>query len=170
MPGPSRLNAAYRNVIGLRALRTYEERPLSDPDLHAILEAARWTGTAKNRQSWSIVVVNEREQKERLAGCGDFTAPVRDAPLVLALVQESAAYEFDIGRLAQNIMLAAKAVGVATCPVTLHRTDDAASVLGLPDGARCRYGIAMGYPAAGAAPSQFNGRKDLDTFLHWNRY
>ena len=59
-----------------------------------------------------------------------------------------------MGRLAQNLMLAANPLGVGSCPVTFHRSDDAAKVLGLPEGAICRYGIAFGYPAEGQNAGQ----------------
>lgn len=170
MSGEEKQSDAYKNVLGLRAMREFEDRPLSEADLQAILEAGRWTGSSKNRQDWALVVVNDPEQKERLAACGDFTDPVRRAPVALALVQEPNGYEFDIGRLAQNLMLAAKAIGVATCPVTFHRSDDAALVLGLPAGALARYGIAAGYPAPAEGPSRNGGRRDLDSFVRWNSY
>lgn len=170
MPGSAGLPEAYKNVLGLRALRQFDARPLSDPDLHAVLEAARWTGSSKNRQDWGLVVVTDAEQKDRLATCGDFTDPIRNAPLAIALVQEANGYEFDTGRLAQNLMLAARAIGVATCPITFHRSDDAARVLGLPTGARCRYGIAAGYPNGSTRPSKLDGRMDFDSFVHWNSY
>ena len=79
-------------------------------------------------------------------------------------------YEFDSGRVAQNVMLAADAIGLATCPVTLHRDDEAAAVLGLPDGRRCRYAIALGYASADARPGRMGGRKPLDELVHRNRY
>ena len=95
---------------------------------------------------------------------------MRAAPLTIALVQEPAGYEFDTGRLAQNIMLAADALGLASCPITLHRDEMAAEVLGLPEGRRCRYAIAVGYPSESAAPRSFGGRKPVEELLHRNRY
>ena len=94
----------------------------------------------------------------------------RNAPMVIALVQEPEGYEFDTGRLAQNIMLAADALGIATCPITLHRDELAAEVLGLPAGRRCRYAIAVGYPAPTAAPGKMGGRKPVEELVHRNRY
>ncbi len=96
-----------------------------------ILEAARWTGSAKNRQDWSFVVLDDPDAKRAVAAAGDFTGPMLAASVAIAIVQEPGGYEFDSGRLAQNIMLAADAV-VASCPVTLHRDGEAASALGLP--------------------------------------
>jgi nitroreductase len=95
---------------------------------------------------------------------------VQNAPVTIALVDESKGYEFDIGRVAQNIMLAAQAIGVASCPVTLHKEDLAAQVLDLPAGSRCRYAVALGYPAEDAAPATWGGRKPLDELVHSNRY
>ena len=160
----------YEQVLSLRAIRSFRAEPLSDVDLGAILEAARWTGSSKNRQNWSFVVVRDPSQRERLADCGDFTDPIRNAPATLALVQEPIGYEFDTGRLAQNVMLAADAIGVASCPITLHREEDAHRVLGLPSGARCRYAIALGYPSEEAAPARFGGRKPLDEIAFEDRY
>jgi len=170
MPGPTSNPEAYRNVLKLRVVRDFQEKPLSDPHLHAILEAGRWTGSSKNRQAWSIVVITDPEQKARIAECGDFTDPIRRAPLAIALVKEAEGNDFDIGRLAQNLMLAANPLGVGSFPITFHRSDAAAAVLGLPAGVACRYGIAFGYPGEGHTPAKFGGRKPLDEFVHWNMY
>ena len=143
-------NDLYNRIVALRAIRSFRDDPLTDEDLGKLLEAARWTGSSKNLQNWSFVVI-DGIQKERLAECGNFTDPLRNAPVAIALVEERGGYEFDTGRVAQNLMLAADAIGVASCPITLHRDGDVAAVLGLPRGARCRYAVALGYPAAMAA-------------------
>lgn len=160
----------YDRILRLRALRSYDTRPVTPSDVDQLIAAARWTGSSKNLQNWSFVVVDDPEQKEALSAAGDFTDPIRNAPLAIALVQEPDGYEFDTGRLAQNIMLAADALGIATCPITLHRDEVAAEVLALPAGRRCRYAVAVGYPAESAAPGKMGGRKPVDELLHRNRY
>lgn len=163
-------HASYRKILGLRAVRQFTARPLDPHHLEMIVEAARWTGSAKNRQDWSFVVVDNPEVKTAVAATGDFTDPMRRAPVAILIVEEPGGYEFDSGRLAQNIMLAADAIGVATCPVTLHRHHDTATVIGLPDDRRCRFAIALGYAQAGSAPSPYGGRKPADELVHRNRY
>lgn len=162
-------NDHYDRILGLRALRSYRDEPLPDALIERLLEAARWTGSSKNLQNWSFVVV-DGDQKERLSGCGDFTDPLRAAPVAFALVEESAGYEFDTGRVAQNVMLAADALGVASCPITLHREDDARDILDLPQGARCRYAVALGYPTDDASPRKFGGRKPMGEVAYRNRH
>lgn len=162
--------STYDSILSLRAIRNYEDRPVSAADLDAVLEAARWTGSSKNTQNWSFIVVDDPGQKEALCDAGDFMTPVRNAPMAICIVQNPEGYEFDSGRVAQNIMLAADAIGLATCPVTLHRDDVAAEVLGLPEGYRCRYGVALGYPAPSASAAKFGGRKPMEELVHRNSF
>ncbi len=170
--------ATYDDILGLRTVRRYQKRPLSAPDLAAILEAARWTGSAKNLQLWSFIVIDDLEQKARLTEAGSFMTPVVNAPMAIALVRLEGGYDFDTGRVAQNIMLAAAAIGVGTCPVTLHKEDIAREVLGLPDDVFCRYAIAVGYENKEAEKEGRQaqraalpvGRKPLDELVHRNRW
>lgn len=165
----------YEAVKGLRVIRNFEDRQLSSVHLDAILEAGRWTGSSKNRQSWVIIVVEDREQLDRLAACGDFTTPLRNAPTTVVPVRLPDGYDWDMGRLSQNVMLAAASLGVGSCPVTFHREDDAKAVLGVPDDHGARFGITLGYPdldaeRAGRARSALHGRKPLDDLIRRDRF
>ena len=171
-------NDFYGRIVALRAHRTYLDKQLSDEDLANLLEAARWTGSSKNLQNWSFIVVADPEQKADLVAAGDFMTPVVNAPTAIAIVRLPGGYDFDMGRVAQNMMLAAAAVGVGSCPVTLHREEVARSVLGIPDDHACRYAIAVGYPDETAeregrsAQRQWlpHGRKPLDELVHRDRW
>ena len=149
----------YDAVRGLRTVRRFRQEQVSDADLDLILEAARWTGSSKNRQNWVFVVIRDRDQLDRLAECGDFTTPVRNAPMVIAPVRLPEGHDWDMGRVSQNIMLAAAALGVGSCPITLHRHDDARSVLGVPADHGCKWVIALGYPDADAEHGLVNETK-----------
>lgn len=159
------MSDVYRSIISQRAIRDYEKRPLEPEHLDAILEAARWTGSSKNRQDWSFVVVTDPERLQGLAEHGDFTQPVRDSAATIVLVKEPGGNMFDIGRAAQNIMLAASTQGVASCPITLHRDEDARAYLGLSKGRVAMYAVALGYPTPDAGPRHFGGRKSTDTVV-----
>ncbi len=164
------MSDTYDFIIGLRAIRDYRREPLSNDDLGAILEAGRWTGSSKNRQSWSFLAVTDPERLQGLAEHGDFTQPVRDSAATVVLVQEPGGNMFDIGRAAQNMMLAAQAIGVASCPITLHRENDASTFLGVPDGAVARYAVALGYPTEDARPRRMGGRKRAAEVVKLDRY
>ena len=51
----------------LRATRQLRSDPLPEYVLHDILEVARWSGSAGNRQPWELVVVRDRGALQRLA-------------------------------------------------------------------------------------------------------
>lgn len=153
------MNDRYDFLIHLRAIRDYQETNLSSEDLDAILEAGRWTGSSKNNQDWSFVAVTDSDRLQGLAAFGSYTQPIKDSAAAVVLVQEKGGNDFDIGRAAQNMMLAAKAVGVASCPITLHREVGAREFVGASRSAKVRYAIALGYPADGAEPRRFGGRK-----------
>src|SRR3990172_8629573 len=78
----------YDFLLKLRAIRDFKPDPLAAEDLAAILEAGRWTGSSKNRQDWSFVVIADHDRLQELAGHGDFTEPVRDSAATIVLVQE----------------------------------------------------------------------------------
>lgn len=170
-PGPNTsASTVLAAVEGLRAIRSYTDMPVIEHDLTTILRAARSTGTERNRQAWAIIVITDRFQRRRLAACGDFTDAVLAAPVVLALVQEPGGHELDTGRLAQNVMLTAAALGLGSCPVTLHRDEDARAVLGLSGVQRCRYVVAIGHPHRDAKPAALGGRRPIDELIHHHRY
>ena len=114
------MSNVYSAVKGLRASRNFTSQAISTEDLAAILEAARWTGSSKNTQRWQFVVVQGPDGIEDLATAGSFTRAIRNAPVTIALVKLPEGNDFDIGRAAQNIMLAADALGIGSCPITLH--------------------------------------------------
>lgn len=161
---------AYDLVKGLRVTRAYTAEDIAEEDKLAILEAGRWTGSSKNRQAWKLLSLVDESGRVALAECGYYTQPVRDAAWVLALVRTAEGNDFDIGRLAQNLMLAAATKGIGSCPVTLHKDGCATKVLGLQDGESARWVIAFGYPDREAEAQMrqkwpYGGRKPLSEIV-----
>ncbi len=178
MPAVHRDPAAYRHVLALRVVRRYLPAPIPPAEMEAVLEAGRWTGSSKNRQGWAFVVVDDRPGLERLATAGDFTGPILASAATVALVRLPRGNDFDIGRAAQNIMLAAAARGIGSCPIAFHRPDQAAEMLGLPAGHNCTWAVALGYPDEAAEAEQrrqaaaagFKGRRPLNELAHRGRF
>lgn len=164
----------YELVRGLRVVRNYRADPVSPEHVAAILEAGRWTGSSKNRQSWAFLIIDDPEQQQRLAECGRYTQPLRDATFVVVPVRLPDGYDWDVGRLSQNMMLAAWSLGVGSCPITLHDTESAHEVLELPPGHEAGWALCFGYPDEEAEDSarskQSGGRKPLEELIVRNRW
>jgi len=178
MPAVHRDPAPYRHVLNLRVVRRYRPDPIPPEEMEAVLEAGRWTGSSKNRQGWAFVLVDDRPGLERLAAAGDFTGPIRASVATVALVRLPRGNDFDIGRAAQSIMLAAAARGIGSCPIAFHRPAQAAEVLDLPEGHDCTWAVALGYPDETAEEEQrrqaaaagFTGRRPLGELVHRGRF
>ena len=167
---------------GLRAVRQLRPDPLPDAVLHDILEVARWSGSAGNRQPWEFVVVRNRDTLERLskvegANAGHLaTAAVGIAIVIHPEVPDLDAY--DEGRLAERILLAATAHGLGaaighfTGPGDTWRASaEAKHLLGIPNEFVLRETISIGYPAEHLQPTTNTpGRKPLDQLVHWDHY
>ena len=173
---PARL---YDLIRTKRDARAYADRPLPEETLHRILQAGRMAGSARHAQPCRFVVLRDPRRKAELAACGDFTEPVRAAPLAIAIVvlpevgqhDPVRATAFDAGRAAQNMMLAAWAEGVGSRPTTMHRHDDAARVLGLPEGHRVTWVLAFGYPAEeGETAEAGRPRLPFAEYVHHERW
>ncbi len=142
---------AYQTIVSLRSIRRFDpNRPIGEAALHRVLQAGRMSGSSKDSQPWRFIVVKERETLAALSRTGDYAQHVAGAALALAIVFDPQFYrgEFDSGRAAQNMMLAAWNDGIGSCIASMHREAEAKAVLGVPDPLRLQHLISFGYPVA----------------------
>ena len=161
---------AYTAIRTKRDTRAYSSAPLPDDVRRRILQAGRMAGSSKNAQPCHFIVVDSADQRQALSACGDYMRHVPSAPWVVAIAMPEEHTLFDAGRAAQNMMVAAWAEGVASCPVTAHDTECAQLVLGLPAGMRAMYVVAFGYPPEGGRAGGGSKRKPLDSIVHHERW
>lgn len=161
---------AYTCIRTKRDSRSYTGQAIPEEVARRILQAGRMAGSSKNTQPWAFVVLRDQARKEELAACGQFATHVPSAPLVVAVVLLPNGGEFDGGRAAQNMMLAAWAEGVTSCPVAMHDREGASKVLGLPEGHRVSIVIAFGYPESDASLHRGVARTPLAELVHEERW
>jgi nitroreductase len=80
---------------------------------------------------------------------------------------------WDLGRAAQNMVLAAWELGIGSAPATVFEQELAGRLLGLPADRRCNFLLSFGYPADPSelsAPNKRSGRKALDALVHAERW
>ncbi|HXG40449.1 MAG TPA: nitroreductase family protein [Candidatus Limnocylindrales bacterium] len=163
----------------LRAVRRFADRPIDRPALDRILDAGRRAGSSKNRQERDFVLVRDRATLGELARVGPYAGHVAGAAAAVALVVPATprpAILFDLGLAAQNMVLAAWAQGVGSCPATVYEPDLARRLLGYPDDRACPFLLSFGYPADPSdlsRPPQPGGRRPLRDVVHeetWGRH
>jgi nitroreductase len=162
----------------LRAVRSFRSDPVPREVLDDVLEVARWSGSASNKQPLEIVVIRDRDTLRSLASVGGYAGHLAGAPLgiVLVMAGERAEQEtYDEGRLAERIMLAAHAHGVGSSIgwIVGPGRDAARELLRIPKEKVVRTAISLGYPDEGARRSRAGrgrARKSLGEIVHTESY
>lgn len=161
---------AYEAIITKRDTREYEAQPISAEHLHRIVQAARMAGSSKDEQPIRLILLTTQADKDTIATCGDFAEHLPRSPLVVIVVRLGDSRPFDAGRAAQNMMVAAQADGIASCPVGIQHDDCARKALGLPATATVAMAITFGYPRGGRMVPRGSHRIDLDSFVQRDRW
>ena len=164
---------------GLRAVRQFRPDPVPQEVVDDLLEVARWSGSASNRQPWELVVIRNRETLRALAEVKGYASHLAGASLGIVLVMAGVRPEqetYDEGRLSERIMLAASAHGVGSSIGWIVGDGRAAAkeILGVPPERMVRTAISLGYPdeetplrGRSVLPQ---GRKPLVQIVHEERY
>ena len=132
-------------IASRREVRDFADRPIPDDVVHRILDAGRLSGSSRNAQRWQFVVVSDREE---LADAVYTPSNVRGAQLVVAITGDAGL--FDVGRAAQNMLLAAWNEGVGSVPNGMRDEAGAERAIGI---APVRAILSFGYPARPRDPS-----------------
>ncbi len=164
----------------LRAVRQFRPDPVPPEVVNAVLDVARWSGSAGNRQPWELVLVRNRETLQALASLEGFARHLAGAPLGIVLVMSGEPGQvdqetFDEGRLSERIMLAAAAYGFGSSIGWFKGNGkaEAKMILGIPQERLVRTAISLGYPdeeARRAHPKRAQARKPLADLVHEERY
>jgi nitroreductase len=138
-------------IASRREVREYADRDLPEEVVGRILDAGRLAGSAKNRQPWRFLVVEDPTARERLAETVYEPSNVRGARLVVAILAKGS---LDAGRAVQNMLLVAWNEGVGSCPNGLADLPRAREVLGLGEDDELAIVLTFGYPARPVDPSR----------------
>ena len=172
--------AAVRPLVRTRQFREFTDEPPSDAQLDAVLEAARWTGSAGNEQPWRFIVIRDVATLRHLAEAGmPQTRGLRTAPVAIAITLPEDDYHlakaYDDGRVAERILIAAQLVGLGAGIGWVQKPKHAAfaEALQLPADRFVRTIMAIGHPTdAALAPKSKPGqarlsREDVVFEEHW---
>ena len=160
-----------------RAVRKFQQKPLSEERMRAILNAGRRSQSSKNNQDWRFIAITDKSTLKALSECGEWAGHLAGAAMAVAILTpdpiEKFQYLFDAGQAAAFMQLAAWELGIGSCPASLYEFDKAREILGFPSEWHVRIALSFGYPAEeeklSAVPKK-GGRKLLEELVHWDRW
>ena len=153
-----------------RSIRAYKDTPVEREKLELLAKCGVMAPSAMNRQEWEVRIVDSKEWIDACTATylkaveGTDKAKYMLTPTFKNIFRNGSAVIFvaapdglfageNVGCLAQNIMLAATELGLGTCflgSVQMIFAEPTMAQhlasLGLSDGYRLRYALAVGYP------------------------
>jgi len=186
---------AIRTTRAMRRLRP--DREVADQDLLTIVEAATKSATGGNRQHVRWLVVRDREKRKRLGElyreCAEpalksYEEDARTNPVSARLLKSSLHLADHMGEApaiilgcapgraeasvfpgVQNLMLAARALGLGTTLTTIHRCNEekVKALLAIPEDVNTFCMIPVGYPLGRWAEAP---RRPVRELAYWDAW
>lgn len=154
------------------SVRKYQDTPVEQKKIDAIVEAAMLAPTACNYQPQKIYAVVSEEMRKALA---EVTPCTFQAPVVFVVGYDSArsakgmiceGHDFgdtDAAIVCTHMMLEAAELGLGTCWVGYFNEEKVRKALGIPENVRIRDLLPTGYPTADSKPGPMHAkRRELD--------
>ena len=160
-----------------RAVRKFQNTPLTEDVMRAILNSGRRSQSSKNEQTWHFIAIQDKEILKALSQCGQWAGHIAGAALAVAILtpEPTAKFQtmFDAGQAAAYMQLAAWELGIGSCPASIYESEKAREILGFPSELHLRIVLSFGYPAdeekLSATPKK-GGRRSLEEIIHWEKW
>jgi nitroreductase len=69
-----------------RAIRKFQDTPLSNDVVRTILNAGRRSQSSKNNQAWQFIAIQEKATLNALSQCGEWAGHIAGAALCVAIL------------------------------------------------------------------------------------
>ncbi|WEZ06790.1 oxygen-insensitive NADPH nitroreductase [Priestia flexa] len=168
------MNEVIETILSHRSVRKYRDKPLTNEQIHKIVESAQAASTSSYIQAYSIIGVKNQQTKNRLAElagnqpyvaqnghllifCADLhrhdvIAQIegKDLSESLESAEKFMVALIDAALAAQNASVAAESMGLGICYIggLRNQLQDVQELLKLPGRVLPLFGLTIGYPAA----------------------
>ena len=158
------------------SVRAYKTTDVEEDKLKKVLEAARLSPSASNRQDWKFIIVRNEETKKKLAKAAFGQSFIGEAPIVIVVCGTEPktfmacgqpAYTVDVSIACAFMILQAYELGLGTCWIGAFDEDEVKKILNIPKEVRVVAMTPLGYP--NQPPSQ-KFRKSLDQIVCFEKY
>jgi nitroreductase len=170
----------FEAIATRRSIRKFTSSDIPMEILGVLLDAMRYAPSAGNIQSWRFIVCKTPAKKQQVAEACMQQYWIAEAPFVIVLVNENEKITNFFGlrgeRLysvqncaaaAQNFLLTAHALGLASCWVSEFDEDMLKRACGIPGNVRPQVVLPVGYPdEIVPAPSRY----PMDDLTYFETY
>lgn len=139
-----------------RSIRSFLDKPVSDEDAIKILDAARLAPSGGNRQRWKFIYINDSDVLRMIKNCSPGFYGDATAAIIAGIEYEEGAFGgasygstvgiLDIGFAAENILLAAHALGLGSCAIASFNPSCVSKVVNATENFRPVLVFSIGHP------------------------
>ena len=165
-----------RDLRKVRQKRAYDDRPVSDEELHELLEVARWSGSGRNTQPWHFIVIRDKEMLAKLGALRSNITWMENAPMAIAIILDHAEAVYDEGRVTERLLIAARMLGLGAGTAWWGEPENvevAKSLLGVPADKVFNSAVVIGHPQENGDDLLGRtavGRRPLDELVSYETY
>ena len=170
----------FEAIKNRRSVRAYTNKEVSEEDIGRLIEAAMVAPSAGNIQPWEFVIVKNAETKRRLSDAALRQTFIEEAPVVIVVCGDVARSSWgygsrgmslyclqDTAAATENMLLAATALGLATCWVGAFHEDEVAKVINTPRGVRP---VAIVPVGRGAEEPRAPSKRSMREIVHYETF
>jgi len=183
-------------IFTQRAIRRFRPDPIPVADLRLILEAAVRAPNGGNQQIARFIVVNDRETirefgplyreawwakrhdegfeqwedlPQRFHAAAGLADAMQDVPCVLLALAMGNGPADSVIPAVQNLMLAARAIGIGSVPTTLHPSvmSRFRALFDIPNDVGFHFCVPLGYPQGSFGPTVRKPTSETTFFNRW---
>jgi len=161
----------FEAIAKRRSIRAYKNEPLPEGSLQKILEAARMSPTAGNRQEYKFIVVKDEETRKALVPICNNQAFVGEAAVVIVGCATNPSRRYsavDVAIALDHMTLAAVALGLGTCWIGAFSEEKVKELLDIPEGVTVWCLLPIGVPAAESAVRPRKTAEELFPAEKWH--
>ena len=158
------------------SVRAYKGIDVEEEKLKRILEAAKLSPSASNRQDWRFIVVRDKETKKKLAKAAFGQSFIGEAPVVIVacgtepktiMACGQPAHTVDVSIACAFMILQAYELGLGTCWIGAFEEGEVKKILNVPKEVRVVAMTPLGYPNQ---PRSQKVRKSLNEIVCYEKY
>lgn len=161
------------------AVRKFKPDIIPNDVLLKILDAAIWAPSPFNTQPWEFIIIKDKDTLKSISKYARYSGYLEAVPMAIAVVVPPVNEKFSwverIGEpryaaamAVQNMMLAAWALGIGTCWVSIER-DKVGEILKVPKTHFVLTIIPIGYPETPPKKHDESSRKKLDDMIFYEK-
>ena len=165
-----------REIEKRQSVKKFRGEKLDKEQVERILEAGRQAPSAKNRQPWRFIIIDDEELKGRIKTASFNQEHVGEAPVIIAACSTNIDYRMPNGHLSYPIdisiavsfmMVQAEHEGLGTCVVTTYDEQEVKDLLTVPYSMKVVMLLLIGYPMDKPLPELRKPLSSIIAYNHW---